>query len=305
MHRLRPRHQSHLFAVSSTATVPAAPAPGVACDAAREEGADWDALFDAVTTRLRQTVAKQIAAHAEDPLVQHMARHVQAGVLECVAALEQLRCLRPHQDPGHPAALQRQVQESLTLLAQTRQALADLQAQEGHERQRARQDALTALPNRNHFRERLDRALAPASGHVHAPPAVLYLDLDGFKGINERHGNDVGDELLRIIAVRLARAVRSEDTVSRQGGDEFACLLADSVSREQLSHVACKLFDAVAAPVKIGPLQLTVRASIGIAICPVDGVTAGALLKSADAAMYHAKRQQSGYAFFDSCLPTD
>ncbi len=104
--------------------------------------------------------------------------------------------------------------------------------------------------------------------------------------------------MLRIVAARLARSVRADDMVSRVGGDEFACLLADVPSREQLSHLACKMFDAVSAPMKIGQLKLTVRASIGIAVCPTDGASAEALLKSADNAMYRAKRQNTGYAFF-------
>ena len=88
--------------------------------------------------------------------------------------------------------------------------------------------------------------------------------------------------------------------VCRMGGDEFACLLTEVLSREQLSHLACKLFDAVSAPLKIGALELTVRPSIGIAVCPADGATADGLLRNADSAMYHAKRQQLGYAFFDA-----
>ena len=96
----------------------------------------------------------------------------------------------------------------------------------------------------------------------------------------------------------LARAVRASDVVGRLGGDEFACLLADLPGREQLCHLACKLFDAVSAPVKVGTLRLTVRPSIGIAVCPTDGASTDELLKSADAAMYAAKRDRSGYAFF-------
>ena len=128
---------------------------------------------------------------------------------------------------------------------------------------------------------------------------MLYLDLDGFKPINDIYGHATGDELLKIVAARLNQAVRSEDMVSRLGGDEFACLLSDLPSREQLSHMACKLFDAVSAPVKIGQLTLTVRPSIGMAMCHDDGATAEELIKNADVAMYRAKRQQSGYAFFD------
>jgi diguanylate cyclase (GGDEF)-like protein len=132
--------------------------------------------------------------------------------------------------------------------------------------------------------------------------AVLYLDLDGFKPINDRHGHETGDGLLRVVAARLARAVRSDDMVCRVGGDEFVCLLGDVLNRQQLSHLACKLFDAVSAPLRIGTLDLLVRPSIGIAVCPQDGDTTDALLRRADTAMYRAKRQQLGYAFFDATV---
>jgi diguanylate cyclase (GGDEF)-like protein len=93
--------------------------------------------------------------------------------------------------------------------------------------------------------------------------------------------------------------MRAEDMVCRLGGDEFACLLANAMGREQLSRLACELFDAVSAPLKLGRQQFSVRPSIGIAVCPTDGDTTAALLKRADAAMYRAKRLQTGFAFFD------
>jgi len=86
--------------------------------------------------------------------------------------------------------------------------------------------------------------------------------------------------------------------VCRLGGDEFACLLADLLNQQQLAHLACKLFDTVSAPMQIGERGLIVRPSIGIVTCPADGTTGGALLKHADTAMYCAKREQTGYAFF-------
>ena len=259
---------------------------------------DWAALFDAVLMRLRMVAGSQLQAQC-DPELHALASSIQTGVLDCVQALEQLqRMLAP------PASRLAHLQEALRAAEETvlllRADLAGARAAGRRERHRAQHDELTALPNRSFFRERLDRALAAPEGPRHLP-AVLYLDLDGFKPINDRHGHDVGDELLRIVALRLARAMRSEDVVSRIGGDEFACLLAESGSRDQLGHVACKLFDAVSTPLKIGDLQFSVRASIGIAVAPTDGSTAGALMKSADAAMYHAKRAQSGYAFFDRC----
>jgi diguanylate cyclase (GGDEF)-like protein len=159
-------------------------------------------------------------------------------------------------------------------------------------------DALTQLPNRSHFHERLAGSLAGADGSK-ASLAVLYVDLDGFKRINDEHGHGTGDATLCIVAQRLAHALRAEDTVCRLGGDEFGCLLVAPASREQLSMLACKLFDAVAAPLQVGALKLSVHPSIGIAMYPDDGVTGDTLLQRADAAMFRAKRRQQGYAFFE------
>ncbi len=260
--------------------------------------ADWTALFDAVLVRLRTVAGVQLQAHC-DPQLHALASSIQLGVLDCVQALQQLQGLLAP-PASRLARLQQSLRDADATVQRLRDELAGAQAAGRRAQHRAQHDELTALPNRSFFRERLDRALAAPEGPRHLP-AVLYLDLDGFKPINDRNGHDVGDELLRIVALRLARTMRSEDVVSRIGGDEFACLLADAAGREQLGHVACKLFDAVSAPLKIGDLQFSVRPSIGIAVAPTDGNTAGALMKSADAAMYHAKRAQTGYAFFDRC----
>jgi diguanylate cyclase (GGDEF)-like protein len=245
---------------------------------------DWDALFSAVTTRLRQKAA---AAAAPDWTCVH----------ECVAALEQLQQTLT-QERGRYRRVERELRELHAALADARAELAGTQVGDRRARHQAEHDDLTALPNRNHFRERLDKALA-SSGHERPALAVLFLDLDGFKPINDRHGHDTGDAMLRIVAARLSRSVRADDMVCRLGGDEFACMLADAMTREQLSHLACKLFDAVSAPLQVGALELSVRPSIGIAVCPTDGATSEALLKHADRAMYRAKRRQMGYAFFD------
>ena len=254
---------------------------------------DWDALFDAVTTRLRD-IAGVVATL---PGLAGMPRLARGRVLECAEALEHLHeSLRQQQ--ALEGALQQQLASVHGDLQQSRADLADTQDGERRQRHRAQHDALTTLPNRSHFCDLLRHALVKTD--LKRPSlALLYMDLDGFKPINDQHGHGVGDRMLRIVAARLTRAIRSGDDVGRMGGDEFACLLGDIDNREQLSHLACKLFDAVSAPLQIGKLQLTVRPSIGIAICPTDGGTADTLLKRADAAMYRAKRAQSGYAFFD------
>ncbi|MCK6369938.1 MAG: GGDEF domain-containing protein [Gammaproteobacteria bacterium] len=200
--------------------------------------------------------------------------------------------------------VEREVLALRAALVNTRAELTGAEARTRQARYLALHDSLTSLPNRGCFREHLKHALAGVT-----PPrpgfAVLYLDLDEFKPINDRYGHDAGDELLRITAARLACAVRAEDMMSRLGGDEFACLLADSLNRQQLAHLACKLVDTVSAPVQIGGLALTVRPSIGIAIYPADGASPEVLLRSADTAMYHAKRLHTGYAFFERCTGAD
>lgn len=194
--------------------------------------------------------------------------------------------------------LEQQVVDTQIELDHARFELRGTQVGEREARHMALHDALTHLPNRRYFIERLERALAhrvlPQS-----PLAVVFMDLDEFKLINDLHGHHVGDELLRIVGARLCRHLRPEDMVCRLGGDEFACLLTGAVSRKQLGELADKLFDLVAAPMQIDTLRISVPPSIGIALCPGDGATVDELLRHADAAMYRAKRRRSRHAFFD------
>jgi diguanylate cyclase (GGDEF)-like protein len=184
-------------------------------------------------------------------------------------------------------------------LAMTRIELSGARAGEKRARHQALHDSLTTLPNRLLFSQRLDRALSHA-GAQRQRLAVLFLDLDGFKSINDLHGHFVGDEILSIVAARLDTAVRADDVVSRFGGDEFACLMANVAEQAQLSALADKLFDAVAAPIQLGKLSLSVRPSIGMAMYPTDGATTALLLQRADQAMYQAKRAQSRHALCQS-----
>jgi diguanylate cyclase (GGDEF)-like protein/PAS domain S-box-containing protein len=149
-------------------------------------------------------------------------------------------------------------------------------------------DSLTALPNRLLFRDRITVALAHArrSGRL---SAVMFLDLDQFKLVNDTLGHTVGDRLLQAIGARLVTCVRAEDTVARMGGDEFTILLAELSDRRGASLVAQKVLEAVRHPVTIDEHELYVTTSIGIAVFPDEGVDAEALLKNADRAMYRAK----------------
>lgn len=261
---------------------------------------DWDVLFNAVKARIRSTVGDGPLLLCEPPTHDTAAR-VRARVLECVAALDQLHTMLT-EERARRRQLESDVFEVRAALAKTLAELAGTQAGERKARHLAQHDDLTALPNRSFFFERLEHELTRTG----VPPpvlAVLYLDLDGFKPINDSHGHETGDAMLKIVAARLAGAVRVDDMVSRLGGDEFACLLVDPPPREQLAQLARKLFDSVSAPLILGDLRLTVRPSIGIAVCPADGATVEALLRSADVAMYSAKRGRCGHAFFDADLP--
>jgi len=146
----------------------------------------------------------------------------------------------------------------------------------------------TTAQNHSHLSHRSDPGTAFA---------LLYLNLDSIKLVFDTHGQEVGDELLRAVTMRLERAVRSDDALNYLGGDNFLCRIEGLLDHDQLSHLACKLFDAVSASFKIGLLNVTVRPSIGIAMYLADGDTTDILLKSAGAAMLRAKRLQSGYAF--------
>ncbi len=255
--------------------------------------ADLDNLLHAVADRLKIAVAqRQISPFEFSASIERIG----ATVLECVAVLEQLRSTEIDQRQR----LEFDLLQAQLDLVQARTDLAGTQAGERRARHQALHDGLTLLPNRELFRQRLDLALARADAQQQAG-AVLYVDLDDFKLINDTHGHEAGDELLKAVAARLAGAVRADDLVSRLGGDEFACLLAQlPPGRVQLGRLASKLVDAVSAPFKIGTLQLSVRPSIGISRWPDDGGTGAELLKCADAAMYRAKRQHTGYAFFDA-----
>ena len=165
-------------------------------------------------------------------------------------------------------------------------------------RHQAEHDALTGLPNRTLFMDRLEQALAGVA-RQHRQFALMFIDLDHFKAVNDNHGHEVGDAVLQEVAHRLRRCVRRVDTVSRLGGDEFVVLLADIGGVDQAAHVAATILQSVARPIEaeVGPLSLSV--SIGIAICPSDGDDPKTLLRHADVAMYHAKESgRSEFHFF-------
>jgi len=165
---------------------------------------------------------------------------------------------------------------------------------------RAHFDSLTRLPNRELLQDRLSQAVAQAQRDERGL-AVLFIDLDSFKAVNDTHGHPGGDELLRETAVRLARALRPADTVARLGGDEYAIVLPNVLGPLEAEKVAVKAIEALRRPFIIDNHQSFVSASIGIAMFPDDGSTATELLRKADMAMYNAKDAGKGcYRFFAS-----
>jgi diguanylate cyclase (GGDEF)-like protein len=165
-------------------------------------------------------------------------------------------------------------------------------------RRQATHDALTGLPNRVLLEDRIERALANAARRDEEV-AVLFIDLDRFKEINDTLGHAYGDELLRQVALRLAEVVRHGDTLARLGGDEFAVLLPSVKSRDTVEPIADRLLDALHRSFSAGGTALDVEASIGVALSPDHGTMPDELLASADIAMYSAKQRKAGAVFFD------
>jgi diguanylate cyclase (GGDEF)-like protein/PAS domain S-box-containing protein len=153
---------------------------------------------------------------------------------------------------------------------------------------RAHYDPLTDLPNRVLFRDRVVNGLAQAHRH-HSGLAIMYLDLDHFKLVNDALGHAFGDGLLAVVARRLQNCLRASDTISRIGGDEFSILINDISGADSVGHIARKLLESFNEPFRIEQHDLYVTASIGISLYPTDGEDAETLVKSADAAMYRAK----------------
>lgn len=157
-------------------------------------------------------------------------------------------------------------------------------------------DALTGLPNRALFDNRLEHGLAQAKRHGFTL-AVMFVDLDGFKAINDRHGHAVGDAVLQSVADRLQENTRVDDTVSRYGGDEFLYLLMSIDDDKHVLQIAEKIAAAIQKPCALSVGDVVVKSSIGISIFPKDGSTASALIDNADKAMYQAKRAKVDYVF--------
>ncbi|UTF59206.1 bifunctional diguanylate cyclase/phosphodiesterase [Gilvimarinus sp. DA14] len=169
----------------------------------------------------------------------------------------------------------------------------------------AHHDPLTDIPNRVLFRDRLENAIRIAT-RDNMRFALMFIDLDDFKIVNDRYGHDVGDGLIRMCAERLQQLLRRSDSMARMGGDEFTLLLLNVESSSDIAHLAVKIIEQISAPYDINGYQLQVGCSVGIASYPEAGRSADALLKSADLAMYQAKQVEgSNFRFFTEEMNRD
>lgn len=276
---------------------------------------DRAACADAGTLqgRERMAAAREDAAHQREDA---------AGQREDVA---QAREGEAHVREGRAATREREIRSAETLQTATvdqmirlQQANANLVIATLEARQLAEQvqtakveldhlahhDVLTGLPNRILMYDRLAQAIA-LTRRTGKQLAVLFMDLDRFKHINDSLGHSVGDQLLQSVGRRLLACVRQSDTISRQGGDEFVALIPDIDHAEDAALAAQKMLAAIALPHRIEQHDLHIGASIGIGIYPDDGLDAETLIKHADTAMFHAKdKGRNTYAFFEQRMTT-
>ena len=180
---------------------------------------------------------------------------------------------------------------------------ANLQRERDAEHQRyirlAKIDPLTGLENRRNFDAEVRRHIdATAAGGRQPRFALCFIDLDGFKAVNDAHGHNVGDEVLRVVSDRLRSASRAIDVVGRHGGDEFMVMLDAMSDRDMLDTMARRLIDSIEQPISTSAGLIEISASIGFAQFPEDAQDLEALKKAADLAMYEAKRSRAGWLFF-------
>jgi len=193
--------------------------------------------------------------------------------------------------------LESELADTKTDLADVRDDLSKSQANEEETRKFALQDPLTGLPNRVLFEQSLDNGLIQAKRHGWGL-AVLFIDIDKFKSINDTYGHDMGDKVLIMVADRLKSTVREEDMLSRWAGDEFVCLLFEVKQEADVTRLAENMVHRISEPCTFNGIAFSITVSIGIAIYPGDGKTAGTLFKNADTAMYKAKGAEKKVVLF-------
>ena len=165
----------------------------------------------------------------------------------------------------------------------------------------ATHDPLTGLPNRSLFQDRLQNALEYAERN-RKPVGILFMDLDGFKQVNDAYGHEIGDMVLRIVSKRLTRLLRPSDTVARLGGDEFAFILVHPLKGSAASKIAERIIRVLNEPIRVKDHTVTVSTSVGISLYPQDGTNPDDLMRNADHAMYAAKAQHSQLVKYDETV---
>jgi diguanylate cyclase (GGDEF)-like protein len=241
---------------------------------------DLASANDVVKTKIAEG-ATTVAAHTALASTEKVESKVRDSVRDLQAVNE---CLALGLD---------ELKRTESTLAEFRDALADTAGTLLTARLRALHDPVTTLPNRDLFNDRLTHAIAMAERHGWTL-AVMFLDLDRFKTINDTHGHSAGDGVLKEVAKRLLEHAREEDTVCRNGGDEFLYLLVDPQGTENLKRIANKVLMNIEQPIAIDDRQLVIKASIGIAVYPDHGTIGEQLIRNADTAMYRAKKQMGG-----------
>jgi diguanylate cyclase (GGDEF)-like protein len=232
---------------------------------------------------------------AADSLENSVAVEVQ--VQECADDLKQVTD-NLAQGVGQVREVEQALKRSHKALAESETALATSRQAERAASRRAMHDHKTGLPNRTLFDDRLAQAIAGAERHGWTL-AVMFLDLDRFKAVNDTHGHAAGDTVLTNVAERLLKHTRDEDTVCRNGGDEFLYLLIDPAGRDNVARIAGHLRAMLAHPIAINGLELVITPSIGISLYPDHGTSADMLVARADAAMYRSKHLRSAWEFYE------
>lgn len=188
------------------------------------------------------------------------------------------------------------------LLERTLRYAIERKQTELHLARLAHYDPLTDIPNRILFRDRLEHAIRLAE-RDNTGFTLMFIDLNGFKQVNDTFGHDAGDALIRICAERLNESMRRSDSVARMGGDEFTLLLQNIENQTDIAHIAEKVIESISQPAQINGYEVVVGCSIGIAIYPHAGMDADTLLKNADMAMYKAKQEEgSCFCFFTDAM---
>lgn len=223
---------------------------------------------------------------------------VEIKVQECADDLQQVT-ENLAQGVSEVNAVKQALSRSRDALLESEAALEASRQAERAASRRAMHDQKTGLPNRTLFDDRLAQAIAGAERHGWTL-AVMFLDLDGFKSINDTHGHAMGDSVLTAVAQRLLHHARDEDSVCRNGGDEFLYLLINPTGRENVARIAGLVRAAIAQPIVLGALQLEITPSIGIALYPEHGTRADMLVANADLAMYRSKQLRSPCEFFEA-----